>query len=83
MRNEIKARLKPIGKKKEYMGLVISRMGSTNESTPIASVIKDVLSSTKDTKKCTEMTQILDPFIDVIYATFRKNTVPSVSHTIL
>jgi DNA polymerase elongation subunit (family B) len=34
MRNEMKACLKPIGKKKEYMGLVISRMDSTNESTP-------------------------------------------------
>jgi DNA polymerase elongation subunit (family B) len=72
MQNEIKARIKPIKKKKEYMGLVISRMSLTNESTPIASVIKDVLSSTKDTKKRTEMAQILDPFIDIVYATFRK-----------
>ena len=38
----------------------------------MASVIKNVLSLTKDTKKCIEMAQILDPFIDVVYATFRK-----------
>ncbi|RIA85353.1 hypothetical protein C1645_697838 [Glomus cerebriforme] len=38
----------------------------------MASVIKDVLSLTKDTKKCTEIVQILNSFIDVVYATFRK-----------
>jgi DNA polymerase elongation subunit (family B) len=73
MRNEIKAQLKPIGKKKEYMGLVISRMDSVNtsESFSMGSVIEDVLSSAKDTKH-TEMAKILDPFINSSYDDFRK-----------
>src|SRR6266498_2815637 len=72
MRNKMKAELKLLRKKKEYMELVKGRLDSASESTPIASIIKDVLSSTKDTKKRTEMTQVLDSFIDVVYATFRK-----------
>ena len=72
MRNKMKAELKLLKKKKDYMELVKGRLDSVSESTPIASVIKDVLSSTKDTKKRTEIAQILDPFIGVVYATFRK-----------
>ena len=68
----MKAELKLLRKKKEYIELVKSRLDSASESIPMASVIKDILSSTKDTKKRTEMAQILDPFIDVVYATFRK-----------
>ena len=68
----MKAELKLLKKKKDYMELVKGRLDSVSESTPIASVIKDVLSSTKDMKKCTEIAQILDPFIGVVYATFRK-----------
>ena len=66
MRNKMKAELKLLRKKKEYMELVKGRLDSASESTPIASIIKDVLSSTKDTKKRTEMAQIL------VYATFKK-----------
>ena len=55
MRNKMKAELKLLKKKKDYMELVKGRLDSVSESTPIASVIKDVLSSTKDTKKRTEM----------------------------
>ncbi|CAB5202215.1 unnamed protein product [Rhizophagus irregularis] len=77
MRNEIKAQLKPIGKKKEYMGKVKSRMdGSQRDhasgSISIADAIKDVLSSTKNVKKRTEMVKILDPFIDFSYDNFIK-----------
>ena len=68
----MKAELKLLKKKNDYMELVKGRLDSVSESTPIVSVIKDVLSSTKDTKKRTEMAQILDPFIDVVYATFKK-----------
>ncbi|RIB19617.1 hypothetical protein C2G38_2035902 [Gigaspora rosea] len=72
MRNKIKAQLKPIGKKKEYMGLVKSRMDLASESISIASIIKDVLSSAKDTKEHAEMAKILDPFIDLSYDDFIK-----------
>ena len=68
----MKAELKLLKKKKDYMELVKGRLDSVSESNPMASIIKDVLSSTKDTKKRTEMAQILDPFINVVYATFRK-----------
>src|SRR6266542_709316 len=68
----MKAELKLLRKKKEYMELVKGRLDSASKSTPMASIIKDVLFSTKDMKKHTEMAQILDPFIDVVYATFRK-----------
>ena len=72
MRNKMKAELKLLRKKKEYMELVKGRLDSASESTPMASVIKDVLSLTEDTKKRTEMVQILDLFIDVVYTTFKK-----------
>src|SRR6266536_1863532 len=68
----MKAELKLLRKKKEYMELVKGRLDSASKSTPMASIIKDVLFSIKDMKKRTEMAQILDPFIDVVYATFRK-----------
>ena len=72
MRNKIKAELKLLKKKKDYMELVKGRLDSVSESNSMASVIKDILFSTKDMKKRTEMAQILDPFIDVVYTTFRK-----------
>ncbi|CAG8645453.1 15957_t:CDS:1, partial [Funneliformis caledonium] len=68
----MKAELKLLKKKKKYIELVKGRLDSVSESNLIVSVIKDVLSSTKDTKKHTEIVQILDPFIDVVYTTFRK-----------
>ncbi|PKY33086.1 DNA/RNA polymerase [Rhizophagus irregularis] len=71
MRNEIKAQLKPIGKKKEYMGKVKSRMDASG-SISIADAFKDVLSSTKNMKKRAEMVKILDPFIDLSYDNFIK-----------
>ncbi len=51
----MKAELKLLKKKKEYMELVKGRLDSANESTPMASVIKDVLFLTEDTKKRTEI----------------------------
>ncbi|CAB5350273.1 unnamed protein product [Rhizophagus irregularis] len=72
IRNEIKAQLKLLWKKKEYMELVKGKMDSASESTPIASVIKDILSSIKDTKKRSEVAQTLDPFIDLSYDNFIK-----------
>ncbi|CAB5183162.1 unnamed protein product [Rhizophagus irregularis] len=53
MRNEIKAQLKPIGKKKKYMGKVKSRMDGSlwdhaSGSISIADAIKDVLSSDEE-----------------------------------
>ncbi|SRR6266540_1611032 len=72
MRNKIKAELKLLKKKKDYMELVKGRLDSVSESNLMASIIKDVLSSTKDTKKRIEIAQILDPFINVVYATFKK-----------
>ncbi|RGB28988.1 hypothetical protein C1646_767171 [Rhizophagus diaphanus] len=71
MRNEIKAQLKPIGKKKEYMGKVKSRIDASG-SISIADAIKDVLSSMKNMKKRAEMVKILDPFIDLLYDNFIK-----------
>ncbi len=72
MRNKIKVKLKVLRKKKKYMELVKDRLDSTSESTLIVSVIKDVLSLTKDTKKRIEIAQILDPFIYIVYVTFKK-----------
>jgi DNA polymerase elongation subunit (family B) len=73
MRNEMKAHLKLIRKKKEYMGLVISRMGlvNTSKSFSMVGVIEDVLFSAKNTKRA-EMAKILDPFINIDYSTFIK-----------
>ncbi|GBB94971.1 hypothetical protein RclHR1_24540001 [Rhizophagus clarus] len=53
MRNEIKAQLKPIGKKKEYMGLVKSRIDGSQKvhagrSISIANAIEDVCSKEYD-----------------------------------
>src|SRR5688572_20750022 len=55
------------------MGLIISRMDlvNTSESFSMGSVIEDVLSSAKDTKRA-EMAKILDPFINSSYDDFRK-----------
>ncbi|GES95250.1 DNA polymerase family B-domain-containing protein [Rhizophagus clarus] len=72
IRNEIKAQLKLLWKKKECIELVKGRMDPASESTPIASVIKDILSSIKDTKKRSEVAQTLDPFIDLSYDIFIK-----------
>ncbi|RGB32665.1 hypothetical protein C1646_762602 [Rhizophagus diaphanus] len=71
MQNEIKAQLKPIGKEKEYMGKVKSRMDASG-SISIVDVIKDVLSSTENMKKRAKMVKILDPFIDLSYDNFIK-----------
>ncbi len=38
----------------------------------MVSVIKDVLFLTKDMKKHIKMAQILNPFINVVYVTFKK-----------
>ncbi len=64
----MKVELKVLRKKKEYMELVKSRL----DSTLMVSVIKDVLFLIKNTKKHTEIVQILDPFIDIVYVTFKK-----------
>ncbi|CAG8766757.1 2494_t:CDS:1, partial [Funneliformis caledonium] len=40
----------------DYMELVKGRLDSASESTLMTSIIKDILFSTKDTKKHTEMT---------------------------
>ncbi|GES87702.1 DNA polymerase family B-domain-containing protein [Rhizophagus clarus] len=76
MRNEIKAQLTPIGKKKEYMGLVKSRMDGSQKdhasgSISIANAIKDVCSQSKS-KKRVEIAGILNPFIGSSYDNFRK-----------
>ncbi|RIB12707.1 DNA polymerase family B-domain-containing protein [Gigaspora rosea] len=46
--------------------------GFASESISIASIIKDVLSSKKDTEKRAEIAKILDPFIDLSYDNFIK-----------
>jgi len=51
----MKVELKLLRKKKKYMKLVKDKLDSTSESTPMASIIKDVLFLTKDMKKCIEM----------------------------
>src|SRR4051794_539119 len=54
------------------MELVKGRMDPVSESTPIASVIKDILFSIKDMKKRSKVVQTLDPFIDLSYDDFIK-----------
>jgi hypothetical protein len=68
----MKAELKLFRKKKEYMELLKVKLDLASESTPIASVIKDVLSLTKDMKEHTEIAKILSPFINTSYDDFRK-----------
>ncbi|PKY32985.1 DNA/RNA polymerase [Rhizophagus irregularis] len=63
IRNELKAQLKVLGKKKEYMGKVKSKMDSAGGSFLVVDAIKDVLSSVKNTERHAEMTKILSPFI--------------------
>ncbi|GBC33330.2 DNA polymerase family B-domain-containing protein [Rhizophagus irregularis DAOM 181602=DAOM 197198] len=63
IRNELKAQLKVLGKKKEYMGKVKSKMDSAGGSFLVVNAIKDVLSSVKNTERHAEMTKILSPFI--------------------
>ncbi|CAB5361350.1 unnamed protein product [Rhizophagus irregularis] len=63
IRNELKAQLKVLRKKKEYMGKVKSKMDSTGGSFLVVDAIKDVLSSVKNTERHAEMTKILSPFI--------------------
>ncbi|RGB22625.1 hypothetical protein C1646_775801 [Rhizophagus diaphanus] len=63
IRNELKAQLKVLGKKKEYMGKVKSKMDSAGGSFLIVDAIKDVLSSVKNTERHAEITKILSPFI--------------------
>ncbi|RGB25018.1 hypothetical protein C1646_675921 [Rhizophagus diaphanus] len=58
-----KAQLKVLGKKKEYMGKVKSKMDSAGGSFLVVDAIKDVLFSVKNTERHTEMTKILSPFI--------------------
>ncbi|GES95226.1 DNA polymerase family B-domain-containing protein [Rhizophagus clarus] len=70
MRNEIKAQLKPIGKKKEYMGKVKSRMDAGGFIL-IANAIEDVCSQSEP-KKRAEIAGILNPFIGSSYDNFRK-----------
>ncbi|GES85640.1 ribonuclease H-like domain-containing protein [Rhizophagus clarus] len=70
------AQLKPLGSKKEYMGLVKSRIdGSQRDhaggSISIANIIEDVCLQSKP-KKHAEMTDILNPFIGSSYDDFRK-----------
>ncbi|CAG8445259.1 7377_t:CDS:1 [Acaulospora colombiana] len=50
MRNRMKIELELLEKKKGIYGLVKGKIEFTNEATPMANIIKDVLSSTKDTK---------------------------------
>ncbi|GBB85409.1 hypothetical protein RclHR1_11950017 [Rhizophagus clarus] len=76
MQNELKAQLKPLEKKKEYMGLVKSRMDGSQKnhagrSISIASAIKDVCSKSEPKKKA-EIVDILNPFIGSSYDDFRK-----------
>ncbi|RGB43159.1 ribonuclease H-like domain-containing protein [Rhizophagus diaphanus] len=77
--NELKAQLKVLGKKKEYMGKVKSKMDSAGRSFLVVNVIKDVLFSVKNTERHAEM--ILSPFIvpeerfdgaDLLYDNFMK-----------
>ncbi|GBC51665.1 DNA polymerase family B-domain-containing protein [Rhizophagus irregularis DAOM 181602=DAOM 197198] len=63
IQNELKAQLKVLRKKKEYMGKVKSKMDSTGRSFLVVDAIKDVLSSVKNTERHAEMTKILSPFI--------------------
>ncbi len=70
IRNELKAQLKPLEKKKEYMELVKSRMDA-DRSISIASAIKDVCSQSEP-KKHAEIADILNPFIGLSYNDFRK-----------
>ena len=70
IRNELKAQLKPLGKKKEYMGKVKSRMDA-GESISIANAIEDVCSQSEP-KKRAEIAGILNPFIGSSYDNFRK-----------
>ncbi|RIA83664.1 hypothetical protein C1645_833451 [Glomus cerebriforme] len=74
MRDRVKAQLKLLRKKKDYMGEVKNRMDSTSigGSFSMASAIEDVLSSTIDEKKHAEMANILNPFIDSLYNDFSK-----------
>src|SRR5437764_869986 len=81
IRNELKARLKPLGKKKEYMGLVKSRMDAGG-SISIASAIEDVCSQS-ELKKRAEIASILNPFIGSSYDNLGKNMIPPASIIIL
>src|SRR3989337_1245858 len=63
IRHELKVQLKVLGKKKEYMGKVKSKMDSAGGSFLVVDAIKDVLSSVKNTERYAEMTKILSPFI--------------------
>ncbi|GES94728.1 DNA polymerase family B-domain-containing protein [Rhizophagus clarus] len=63
IRNELKAQLKVLGKKKEYMGKVKSKMDSAGRSFLVVDAIKDVLFSVKNTERHAEMTKILSSFI--------------------
>ncbi|CAI2200576.1 18274_t:CDS:1, partial [Funneliformis geosporum] len=70
IRNELKIQLKPLGKKKEYMGLVKSRIDAGG-SISIASTIEDVCSQSEP-KKHAEIAELLNPFIGSSYDDFRK-----------
>ncbi|CAI2200884.1 9288_t:CDS:1, partial [Funneliformis geosporum] len=70
IRNELKVQLEPLGKKKEYMGLVKSRMDAGG-SILIASAIEDVCSQSEP-KKYAKIADILNPFISSSYDDFRK-----------
>ncbi|RIB03758.1 hypothetical protein C2G38_2049015 [Gigaspora rosea] len=72
VRNKMKAQLKPLGKKKDHVGKVKSRMEEASESFSVASVIKDVLSSIEDKNEHAEIANTLNPFISLSYDVFRK-----------
>ena len=74
MQNRVKAQLKFLRKKKDYMGGIKSRMDLTSisGSFSVTSAIEDVLSLTIDKKKHAEMTNILNPFIGSSYDSFSK-----------
>ncbi|CAI2197762.1 11701_t:CDS:2, partial [Funneliformis geosporum] len=68
--NELKVQLKPLRKKKEYMGLVKSRMDAS-KSILIASAIEDVCLQS-GSKKYAKIADIMNPFIGLSYDDFRK-----------
>ncbi|RIA85296.1 hypothetical protein C1645_741676 [Glomus cerebriforme] len=74
MQNRVKAQLKLLRKKKDYMREVKSRMDSNSisESFLVMSAIEDVLFLTIDKKKHAEMADILNPFISSLYNSFSK-----------
>ncbi|RIB10075.1 hypothetical protein C2G38_2043783 [Gigaspora rosea] len=71
VRNEIKAQLKALRKKKNHIEEVKSKMDRASGFLLVASIIEDVL-STVDKKKHAEMADTLNSFIGSSYDDFRK-----------